>query len=127
MTEQKRLYTALVRDAQTKDMLVFAVRAADPADVRSQITDFYKEQGWGVPGHIQVVAFRVGMVKPVLVGHAYWEYEKLQEQISELCAKLMEAADGMEINEGDVAGRDALYAYLATFEAGKKLIDAKYS
>jgi hypothetical protein len=122
----KRLYTALVSDPQTRDEIVFHVRAEDPASVREQIRQYYTEQDWGEPGRIHAIAFRSNRVQPMQIGHAYWEYQKLQEQVEQLCAKLLDAADGMEGNEGDTTGRDELYAYVASFEVGKKLIEAKY-
>lgn len=121
------LYTALVHDPKTKDCIVFNVKASDHRDAITQIHTYYKAQDWGKPGRIEVRAYNANWKNPVQLGHAYWEYKALQERITELCKKLLDAADGMEGNEGDTKGRDELYAYLATFEEGRAAIDTRFT
>ena len=87
MTE--RIYIVLARDAQTKDIIVFGVRAETPATARGRIEKFYLEQDWEPPVDIQVASFRTNAPDPVLfVGHAHHEYAALEEQIQRLTAQL---------------------------------------
>ena len=121
----ERVYIALAKDTETKDTIVFGVHAEIPAQARQRVEKFYKEQSWGdPPSSIQVESFRANAKEDIIcVGHAYAEYQKLEEQIAQLCAKLMEQADGADF----VEERDALYAFVGQFEIGKHLIDAKYA
>jgi hypothetical protein len=120
----ERVYITLARDIETKDDIVFGVRATIPEQARQLIEKFYHEQHWGEPGNITVASFRSNATDPILfVGHAHAEYQKLEDQIVQLCTKLMEQADGADLIED----RDALYAFVEQFEIGKQLIDTKYA
>ena len=124
-----RLYIALARDPETKDDIVFGVRAEIPVQARQLIEKFYREQCWGdSPARIQVESFRNNAKDPVLfLGHAHHEYVKLEEQIKQLCSKLLEVADWYEGDTGSISTRDEIYAFVAGFESGKQLIEAKYA
>ena len=124
----ERLYIALARDPETKDDIVFGVRAETPEEARQLVKKHYREQDWGKPLHIQVDAFRSNARNPVLqAGHAHSEYVKLEEQAKQLCSKLLEVADWYEGDTGSISTRDEIYAFVADFEIGKQLIEAKYA
>ena len=84
----ERIYIALAKDAQTKDTIVFGVRAETPAIARARIEKFYIEQDWEPPVDIHIASVRANAPDPVLfVGHAHHEYAKLEDQIKQLCEK----------------------------------------
>jgi hypothetical protein len=117
----------LARDSVLKDTVVFVVLANDTAQLKKRVRDYYDKQGWS-HGELtlQQKIIQVSEEKPVQsFGHALEDYQDLQSQIERLCQKVMECADS-EMEEGYVQQRDNLYAFLATFDAGKKLIEAKY-
>jgi len=85
----ERIYIALAKDAQTKDTIVFGVRAETPVQARGRIEKFYIEQDWEAPVDIHIASFRTNTPDPVLfVGHAHHEYAALEEQIQRLTGQL---------------------------------------
>ena len=123
-----KVYIVLARDPKTRDDIVFGVTAKETTQVEPLIKKFYREQDWGVPSHLTVKSFYGNAVDPILfVGHAHAEYQKLEEQVSQLCQKLLEVADWYEGATGSLHTRDEIYAFVEDFEIGKKIVEEKYT
>jgi len=117
------LYVALARDPETKDDLVFAVRAIDAAQARTRVLQFYHDQDWGVPLSVALTSFRrAGKVAVLMAGHAHIEYVQLETQLRALCEKLLEVADNAE----QTVERDAIYAFAEQYEIGRTIIAEKF-
>ncbi len=121
----ERLYIALARDPETKDDIVFGVRAELPTQARQLIEKFYREQEWGdPPRHISIESFRSNAKEQVLfVGHANHKYLELEDQVKRLCEKLLEVAHWYEGDTGKVEVLDEIRAFVASFEIGQQLIE----
>jgi len=123
-----KVYIVLVTDPDTKDDIVFGITAKDATHVESLLRKYYRKQEWGTPGHLTIKSFYSNAVDPVLsIGHAHAEYQKLEEQVTQLCQKLMQVADWYEGATGSLETRDELYDFVKRFAPGKKLIDEKYA
>lgn len=122
MAEEERLYIALVSDPVRRDTIVFSVIATGQDKVRRAILDYYIAQGWTeYPEAIHVrIAQHMKRGAVQLIGHAYEEYQALAAQVEGLSGKLLNLADSANIAE-----RDDLYAYVAQFPIGERMIKAR--
>jgi transcriptional accessory protein Tex/SPT6 len=115
---EERPYAALVRDATSNDTIVFLLKVRSAKEARQAVIAFYNQQGWPVQDiqFIKVLSMRKDERGPILyVGHAK---SHLEEQVRQLCEKLLEVADGADLIEE----RDHLYAFVQQFDIGAQVI-----
>lgn len=120
----ERMYIALARDPQTKDDIAFGVLALDSDKAVARVREFYREQDWGMPLHVSVKAFRANATAKIIqIGHAHQEYVKLEEQMKQLCKKLLEVANWVESESADASRYDEILTFVASFEIGAKVME----